>query len=160
MIDIKKLSEQDLKQKIKNIKIEREKTDNALKKYEEELERRNNKVPLGVPLEDQIDALLFGDYHFGFNSFESEHVFCERLKEYVEALRKLAKGEHIDIKVLLPLLQKGFVAMDKDGNWFWYSSKPKIENNGWNLKGVTRSLWAFDIQPVEDWKHSLMECGL
>ena len=37
MIDIKELSEQDLKQKIENIKVEREKTAAALKKYEEDL---------------------------------------------------------------------------------------------------------------------------
>lgn len=161
MIDIKKLSEHDLKQKIKKIKIEREKTDNALKKYEEELERRNKEGPLGVPLEDRIDALLFGDYHFGFNSIESEHVFCERLKDYVEALQKLVKGEPIDIKVLCPLLLKGYVAMTEDGSWFWFSCKPKIENNVWNLtKGRARSIWTFNIKQVDNWKDSLMECGL
>lgn len=48
-IDIKTLYESELKQKIENIKAEHEKMADALKRYEEELERRKKEVPLGVP---------------------------------------------------------------------------------------------------------------
>ena len=40
----------ELSAKIQAIKAERERTANALKRYEEELERRKQKVPLGVTL--------------------------------------------------------------------------------------------------------------
>lgn len=63
MIDIKELSEQDLKQKIENIKVECERTANALKKYEEELERRKQEVPLGVPLSE---GRIFGNIQDSF----------------------------------------------------------------------------------------------
>ena len=45
----------ELSEKIKAIKAEREKTANALKRYEEELERREQEVSLGVPLENLME---------------------------------------------------------------------------------------------------------
>lgn len=160
MLDIKKLSKQDLKQKIDNIKAEHEKTENALKRYEEELERRNKEVPLGVPLENRIPDAIFDDYKFAFSSEESRLAFGVRLKEYVEALQKLAKGEQIDIKVLLPLLRKGWVAMDQNSHWYWYENKPKQCLDGWGAAHNFSYLLAFNLKPAEDWRNSLIECGL
>ena len=117
----------ELSAKIEAIKVEREKTANALKKYEEELERRKQEAPLGVPLESGQFAGILGTYYFGFASDKEKRVFDGLLKDYVEALQKLVKGEPIDIKVLLPLLKKGWVAMDKNGGWHWYKEKPYIE---------------------------------
>lgn len=152
----------ELSEKIKAIKAEREKTANALKRYEEELERREQEVPLGVPLEDKTLADWFDSYTFGFASEESRFIFDRRLKDYVKALQKLARGEQISIAVLLPFLKKGWVAMDKNGNWYWYSEKPIIlENSYWSAsKGHNYSINGFNFKLAEDWRNSLMECGL
>lgn len=59
-IDIKTLSEKDLEQKIENIKAEREKTAEALKRYEAELEERRKQMPLGGDEQQRLVALVFG----------------------------------------------------------------------------------------------------
>ena len=37
--------------------------------------------------------------------------------------------KQITIDDLIPLLKKGWVAMDEDGMWCWYSKKPHITYN-------------------------------
>ena len=150
----------ELSAKIKAIKAERERTANALKRYEEELERREVGLPLGVPVEDNMPAHCFASYGLNFNSLESQRVFSERLSGYVKALQEIAKGDPIDIKVLKPLLRKGYVAMDKDGGWYWYDEKPYICWSLWRYTSLYTRLDIFNIKPVENWKDSLMECGL
>lgn len=158
---IKDYTIDELSAKIQAIKAEREKTANALKRYEEELERKKLEVPWGVPLKDTSLAHHYSDYTFGFTSEESLRIFDGRIKDYVEALRKLAKGEPIDIKVLLPLLKKGYVAMDEDGRWFWYQYKPIKTTDKWGQSYfVLKELFPFNIKPAENWETSLMECGL
>ena len=44
--------------KIEAIKAERERTANALKRYEEELERRKQEVPLGVPCDGDRKSVV------------------------------------------------------------------------------------------------------
>ncbi len=67
----------------------------------------------------------------------------------------------IKIEQLLPLLKNGWVAMDKDGRWFWYKMKPEIDiEEGWWIGGSQSYLYgAFDIEPAKDWTKSLMRCG-
>ena len=147
--------------KINAIKAEREKTANALKRYEEELERREVGLPLGVPVEDNEPAHCHSTYMLNFNSTESQGVFSERLRGYVKALQEIAKGKPIDIEVLLPLLKKGWVAMDEDGTWYWYEKKPRISYVNWVVEiCLFRTLDGFNIKPAENWENSLMECGL
>lgn len=71
--------------------------------------------------------------------------------------------KQITIYELLPLLKKGFVSMDKDCEWCWFSSKPYKRTDMWILRdlGDWQSLTrAFDIAPFDgDWKDSLIECG-
>ena len=152
----------ELSAKINAIKAEREKTANALKRYEEELERRKQEVPLGVPLPDKDGAPFIGVYELGFSSEKSFYTFSERFQNYVTATRDNAKGEPIDIKVLLPLLKKGWVAMDKNGSWHWYKEKPYIEKYyySWNSGSPVCFIGGFNIKPVENWMDSLQECGL
>lgn len=151
----------ELSAKIEAIKTERERTANALKRYEEELERRKQEVPLGVPLDDATNPNISGAYHFGFTSEMSRFVFSSRLNDYVKALQKLARGEQIDIKALLPLLRKGWVATDENGDWFWYKCKPLKETNCWNSRGNPMLILSmFNIKPADNWETSLMECGL
>ena len=152
----------ELSAKINAIKAEREKTANALKRYEEELERREVGLPLGVPVEDNEPAHCHSTYMLNFNSTESQGVFSERLRGYVKALQEIAKGKPIDIEVLLPLLKKGWVAMDKNGSWHWYKEKPYIEKYyySWNSGSPVCFIGGFNIKPVENWMDSLQECGL
>ena len=150
----------ELSAKINAIKAEREKTANALKRYEEELERRKQEVPLGVPLPDKDGAPFIGVYELGFSSEKSFYTFSERFQNYVTATRDNAKGEPIDIKVLFPLLKKGYVAMDEDKNWYWHPVKPKHDSTVWIAEKPGAYLLAFNIKPAENWETSLMECRL
>ena len=162
----------ELSAKINAIKAEREKTANALRRYEEELERRKQEVPLGVPCdgkfyvdwkgavqEDEEEEASEVNFN-AFNSKESAEKHAEMLLAWRKALVANSKGEPIDIKVLLPLLKKGWVAMDKDRSWYWYKEKPQINLDLWKNNSSYIFLSCFNIKPVENWEESLQECGL
>ena len=163
----------ELSSKINAIKAERERTANALKRYEEELERRKQEVPLGVPCdgefyvdwsgaaqEDRAEEASKVNFN-SFNSKESAEKHAEMLLAWRKALVANSKGEPIDIKVLLPLLKKGWVAMDKNGSWYWYEKKPRISYVNWVVEiCLFRTLDGFNIKSAENWEESLMECGL
>lgn len=71
--------------------------------------------------------------------------------------------KHITIYELLPLLRKGYVAMEKNGIWYWYAHKPAPDNIGIWISlsdGDLYELSAFDIERFDgDWKDSLIKCG-
>ena len=161
----------ELSAKINAIKAEREKTANALKRYEEELERRKHEIPLGVPCDGkfyvdwrgavQEDEEEASEVNFNaFNSKESAEKHAEMLLAWRKALVENSKGEPIDIKVLFPLLKKGYVAMDEDKNWYWHPVKPKHDSTVWIAEKPGAYLLAFNIKPAENWETSLMECRL
>ena len=164
----------ELSAKIEAIKAERERTANALKRYEEELERRKQEVPLGVPCDGNFCVNFNGtmcnfnnkhsveetEYNM-FNTLESAKKHIEMLLAWRKALVANSKGEPIDIEALLPLLKKGWVAMDKDGGWFWYQHKPiKIIDKRRQSNLVIKELFPFNIKPADNWEDSLMECGI
>ena len=162
----------ELSAKIEAIKAEREKTANALKRYEKELERRKQEVHLGLPCdgkfyvdwrgavqEDEEEEASEVNFN-AFNSKESAEKHAEMLLAWRKALVANSKGEPIDIKVLLPLLKKGWVAMDKDRSWYWYKEKPQINLDLWKNNSSYIFLSCFNIKPAENWEESLMECGL
>ena len=128
----------ELSKKIEAIKAEREKTANALKRYEEELERRKQEAS-----QRRLDIS---------NLYE----------DWLKSLVAISKREPINIKVLLPLLKKGWVAMDALGVWRWYQEEPDRGICEWKNYGVVPSerLSAFNIKPAENWEESLQECGL
>lgn len=163
----------ELSAKINAIKAERERTANALKRYEEELERRKQEVPLGVPQEGLffVDTNsnvnkrygLFSIYYVDYNCFlskESAEKHREMLLAWRKALVENSNGEPIDIEVLLPFMKKGWVAMDEDGSWCWYEEKPQLHRSLWNNNSFYIFLSCFNIKPAENWETSLMECGL
>lgn len=172
----------ELSAKINAIKTERERTANALKRYEEELECMKQEVPLGVPSKFKSNMYYFLtsknevvcptifdnksdglDRQLAFNVFEiyeSAEKHAEMLLDWRKALVANAKGEQIDIQVLLPLLRKGWAAMDgRNNEWFWYKSKPEIGDGIWK-DACNQTLSAFNIKPAKDWRESLRECGL
>ena len=166
----------ELYEKINAIKAEREKTANALKRYEEELERRKHEIPLGVPCDGkfyvdwrgavQEDEEEASEVNFNaFNSKESAEKHAEMLLDWRKALVANSKGEQIDIKVLLPLLKKGWVAYEKEYGWIWFKNKPLIlrgteEDATWVNEGSYSIIGGFNLKPAENWEESLMECRL
>lgn len=166
----------ELSAKIEAIKSEREKTANALKRYEEELERRKPEIPLGVPCDGKcyvdwqgkVDIERFEKAeevaYNSFSSYESAKKHAEMLLAWRKALVANAKGEPIDIKVLLPLLSKGKVLYSPyDEKWKWVEQEAIVfaENNGWYIKqSQVFPIEGFNLKPAENWEDSLMECGL
>lgn len=69
----------------------------------------------------------------------------------------------INIKDIIPFMRNGWVAMDKDGEWWWYNIKPHIKDYQWENLYDKNSLvgWidknCFDIAPAEDWTKSLIK---
>lgn len=70
----------------------------------------------------------------------------------------------ITIYELLPRLRPGFVAMEKNGIWYWYDHEPVPDNTGiWMFlhDGDLYELSAFNIERFDgDWKDSLIKCGV
>ncbi|MEE0060471.1 MAG: hypothetical protein UE295_06565 [Acutalibacteraceae bacterium] len=71
----------------------------------------------------------------------------------------------IDIKDIIPFMRDGWVAMDKDKEWWWYSEKPFICGEQWHTE-VDSSTGTgmidnsvFDIPPADDWTKSLIKVG-
>ena len=175
----------ELSAKIEAIKSERERTENALKKYEEELERRKQEVPLGVPL---INASQYETFYWlngagipckeiadsscdvqlrqcsflnVFHSKESAEKHAEMLLAWRKALVANSKDEPIDIKALSPLMRRGKVAFCPIVySWFWTNKKPICSGDTWKILGEYEWLKEFNLKPADDWKTSLMECGL
>ena len=68
----------------------------------------------------------------------------------------------ITIDELIPLLKKGWVAMDEDGVWGWYSTRPHTEGSirerFWlgNKDRGSSMFFCFKIKRFKgDWKESL-----
>lgn len=73
--------------------------------------------------------------------------------------------KQITIYKLLPLLRKGYVAMNKNKDWCFFAFRPNLVDE-YGL--FVRQEIDFDYAPLEmfniapfagDWKDSLMECG-
>lgn len=61
---------------------------------------------------------------------------------------------------IAPKMRPGWVAMDEEGDWFYFKLQPKITDYYWieSNKGCY-GLWTFDITPVDDWTQSLRKVG-
>lgn len=74
--------------------------------------------------------------------------------------------KQIDIKERIKTLPKGWVVMNKNGSWSWWSHKPQLLDNGlgglcWGCSGFVTSVCfkklEDNIKPVEDWTKSLIK---
>lgn len=72
--------------------------------------------------------------------------------------------KQITIYDLLPLLKKGWVAMDKNGSWGWYRTRPQtagsISEHFWINNGDRDSsmFYCFKIKRFKgDWRDSLIK---
>ena len=59
-----------------------------------------------------------------------------------------------------PKMRPGWVAMDANGLWFWYSKNPTRLTHNFNIKdGEIYKMLIFSIEPVDDWKKSKRKVG-
>ena len=70
--------------------------------------------------------------------------------------------KQITIYDLLPLLKKGWVAMDNNGNWWFYKTKPIKCSSAWfGRTGIAEGdklSYSFNIEPFDGyWKDSLIK---
>ena len=65
----------------------------------------------------------------------------------------------INIQDITPFMRKGWVAMDKDGEWYWFEDKPSKYSNSWTGVFPFNNLGAFDIASADDWTQSLIKVG-
>ena len=66
----------------------------------------------------------------------------------------------IKITDITPFMRKGWVAMDKNKNWWFFEEKPKAAINVWLSSGLEEYLNdIFDIDPADDWTKSLIKVG-
>ena len=73
--------------------------------------------------------------------------------------------KQITIYDLLQLLKKGWVAMDKDGSWIFFTAKPRLLEDFFMWARRTNSSYmyrlskyAFNIAPFDgDWKDRLIK---
>lgn len=67
------------------------------------------------------------------------------------------------IQELLPHLKKGWVAMEEDGQWYWYKCKPRCARKAGYWYNKSQFWVCFnEVLKIEfdgDWKDSLMKCG-
>lgn len=74
--------------------------------------------------------------------------------------RRRTMTKQITIYDLLPLLKKGWVAMDENGRWVWYNEKPICCINGrWGVSEDADAfrLSCFNVAPFGSWKDSLIK---
>lgn len=71
----------------------------------------------------------------------------------------------INIQDIIPFMKDGWVAMDKNGSWWWYPVEPYMNRSEWwftdygeYLEGKMVSSM-FDIAPADDWTKSLIKVG-
>ena len=72
--------------------------------------------------------------------------------------------KQITIYDLLPLLEKGWVCMDRSGEWWWFKSKPNMGNCGWcpyvdyEYNSIGLGHCFKELAPFDgDWKYSLIK---
>ena len=68
----------------------------------------------------------------------------------------------INIQDIIPFMRKGWVAMDKDGYWYYHEEEPHISKSDeyWHNNGSIDGLSdIFPIKKARNWKHSLIKVG-
>ena len=68
----------------------------------------------------------------------------------------------IEIEDLIPLLRKGWVAMNRNGFWSWFDKEPFPDETCGFWRNLGKTVYfkdCFSIMPVEDWEKSLRKVG-
>lgn len=64
----------------------------------------------------------------------------------------------IKIDDLIPLIRPGWIAMDEDGTWCWFTEEPKKLKSSWYSEHfcyLSYESYLKEIEPAEDWANSL-----
>ena len=121
-------------------------------------------VPAGTQFKDCHYAhLKRRDALNCYRTLEAAELQADRLKTYKQAINDISKENTFDIFVLLPLLPRGWVAMDKDEDWYFFTNKPYVNLKAMDWRSNDIEFWKirlFNLKPATDWENSLMECGL
>lgn len=178
MVDLQRMTQHDIEKKIDSIKKAQQQQQEALKRYEAELENRKKIVPLGIPSSGNWCVNIAGvatpslfneqDMWKSFNCFPNESSaqrHSEMMVDWRQGLVNAALGNRIDINVIKPFLRHGYVAMDSFCSWIWFSESPQLLLKGgcWymdNPKAEWYSLDMYKIKPADDWMTSIKEVGL
>lgn len=90
-----------------------------------------------------------------------EMSVAEILQVIINQLTRIKKenfGEKplFDVQQIKPFLKRGWLAMNKNGEWYLHKSKPTLRVAIWQSDD---SFWlgALNIKPVPDWIKSLTE---
>lgn len=85
------------------------------------------------------------------------------LNQWAKAIVDQKKGQNITIEAIIPLLKKGWVAMDYNRRWSWYQKKPtkNLSRHWWHPEegSNTACLDCFRLKRAKNWEESLRECG-
>jgi hypothetical protein len=72
----------------------------------------------------------------------------------------------INIQDIIPFMKKGWVAMERLDEWYWFDKKPWCNEECGVWEANAQSDWhgfcelnAFDIAPADDWTKSLIKVG-
>ena len=60
------------------------------------------------------------------------------------------------------IFNDGWIAMDEDGEWYWYSEEPRIGDDCWHSSGMEEFLSSYcfkNLSKVTDWKESKQKVG-
>lgn len=177
------ITDKQLTEKIAELKETERVVKQNLTTLEEELKKRKNKTPLGVPVQLNEDGDIYlldiggtvcrcrinsestvNKYLALFDTHESAEKHSEMLLAWRKALVANSKGEPIDIEAIRYLLPKGWTCCTEYGRWLYSAEKPRFERtciiDRWQFKGSYYQIDAFNIKPAKDWRKSLMGCGL
>lgn len=113
---------------------------------------------VGMPMEDGNE---YANTLNQFSSMESAKKHSEMMTMWRQALVDNKEGKPIDIDVIRPLLNKGYVAMDRDEKWFWFKNKPFCQES-YGKWIATDSDWGLiyfvNLKPAKYWEYSLRRC--
>ena len=114
---------------------------------------------IGIPMDKQEE---FDKVLNRFASAESAQKHSEMMTTWRQGLVDKNSGNPIDIEVILPFLKKGWVAMDKNGKWYWFKDKPSIVEKRliWGANNTNfERIQCFNLKYAPDWRYSLKKCG-
>lgn len=64
----------------------------------------------------------------------------------------------INIQDIIPFMKEGWVAMDKNGEWYWYGEEIERDAQIWfGGPDYVKIDDVFDIAPADDWTKSLIQ---
>ena len=124
------------------------------------VELDNSYIALPFKAEDLVNKLE-GMSTAGLRSMRKDccrtlYLFKRELADIDEVLNS-RKKEPVPVQNLFPLLKEGYVAMNKDGMWYWFENPPILNDKGFwwsNNGGETYSLSCFYLLKADDYTKS------